>query len=785
MRSLLDHQADGIEYTLHSHGIEGNVVGGNISPRLIQFHIKLGAGVRYNRVVALADELALALGVRHCRITREGHHVKIEVPRPDPVAVRLFPLMRNLPGDLPPNSPILGLDENGVPLLIRVDAPDIGHILVSGASGSGKTTLARSMISSMALQNPPEYLKMLLIDIRGRAYREFNGLPNMVSDVVTDPVDAVHRMRWVLRHLEKRAEKCVNTPILVIFIDELADLVQHGGKEIEQIVRQLTEYGLDYGIHLVACTRKASSAALGAIARSNFPARIVGLTHSPEDARWGSGTNGSGADKLTGRGDFLLFARGEVTRVQAAHVNQDEMLQTVDYLTGAVQVAEPSRALPAATSQSRQIEARHQPRAVAKLHDYYAEDDGYATSREFQRTQPDAAYDDPYGEETGDNYEYDETVSNSNRHFGAAASNRYSNLPPEQMGIAERMAEYETNIRGRRRPPLVEYQYTEPEAYVEEEQETPLQQVAEPPKPAVRPVASTSRFDPNFDEVAPPRRPFQPRQPEPEPVREREEVKRPESVRQAQPAAPKSAPAYDNEQEEKVAPPRPVVQSRPTSTPNPVARPSQPAPQTRPAAPQPQARPAASSNSNSPVSPPRPASNVNAPQNRPVTSNPAPAPANNRPVAPQSQPQPQTRPAPQAQPPRPAQPQSSPQARPAVPAQRPFVAPQRPPVPAVAPRVPRPVEKPGNSNRQEMPVRQQAPTRDLWDDFLPDPEPDYSSDIDYDEARDSDADEQEQEREPELNNRITQMQSNLRMFNGRTMLNSMKPRNPNDYKISS
>src|ERR1700694_1406661 len=136
MRSLVDHQADGIEYTLHSHGIEATVEGGNISPRLIQFHIKLGPGVKFSRVASLGDELALALGAAHCRITRDGFTVKLEVPRPDPVAVQLFPLMRTMPGDLPELAPILGLDENGVPLLLKLSSPDISHILITGTTGS-------------------------------------------------------------------------------------------------------------------------------------------------------------------------------------------------------------------------------------------------------------------------------------------------------------------------------------------------------------------------------------------------------------------------------------------------------------------------------------------------------------------------------------------------------------------------------------------------------------------------------------------------------------------------
>ena len=458
MRSLLDHQADGIEYTLHSHGIEASVVGGNISPRLIQFHIKLGTGVKFNRVVSLADEIALALGVGHCRISRDGYFVKAEVPRPDPQAVKLFPLMRNLPGTIPFNSPILGLDETGVPLMVRLNSPDVAHILVSGTTGSGKTILARSMIASLALQTPPEQLRLLLIDPKGRGYRDFNGLPHLVCPVVTDPLDGLHRLKWAVRHMEKRDEKGISSPLLVIFIDELADLIMVGGKDMEMQIARLTQRGREAGIHIVGCTQKPSANVIGGIAKSNFPTRLVGRVVSPEDARVASGVAGSGAEKLLGRGDFLLFTNGEVNRVQGAFISQEEMLQTVEHLIQQY----PEEVRQAAGQVSQTMTYRHQDTTPSSAPARGTR----AGTRAISRQETPTGYEDDYADEL--DFEDDDpigpipprSVAPSLRATGRAtgraadrgASSRRTRVvqPEPDQGVAERLEAYYQTIQQRR-----------------------------------------------------------------------------------------------------------------------------------------------------------------------------------------------------------------------------------------------------------------------------------------------------------------------------------------------
>ncbi|NWJ48964.1 MAG: DNA translocase FtsK [Chloroflexi bacterium] len=466
MRSLLDHQADGIEYTLHSHNIEGSVVGGNISPRLIQFHVKLASGVKYSRVTNLADEIALALGVHSCRITRDGYFVKVEVPRPDPVAVQLFPLMRTLPADLPTHSPILGLDENGVPLLVRLTSPDIAHVLISGTTGSGKTALARSMIASLALQNPPEQLRMLLIDPKSRGYKHFNGLPNLVCPVITDPTDGLHRLKWAVRHMEKRDETGVSSPVLAIFIDELADLLMVNGREMEQLVTRITQRGREAGIHLIASTQKPAASVIGGIAKSNFPTRIVGKVVSPEDARVASGVAGSGAEKLMGRGDFLLFSGNISTRLQGAYISNAEMEQTVVHLGGTLEQTRPSR-------------PKRETVVQEEYETPYVPTPNYLSRREIRtETQPAPSYRD---------YGYDE----------------------QAMGVSERFENYQQGIGKRRRVAELKAEYPRMDSnydYRDEDEE--VRTVAKPQPQPARQVDLWDEEKPQPKTVAQPPRPL-------------------------------------------------------------------------------------------------------------------------------------------------------------------------------------------------------------------------------------------------------------------------------------
>jgi S-DNA-T family DNA segregation ATPase FtsK/SpoIIIE len=329
MKRLLNFQADRIELVLASHKVPARVTGGTVTPRFVRFQILTPLGVKVRQVAGLAEEIALSLNAPHCRVYRQEGQVQVEVPRPNGRAVGLLDLCRRLaaqqPQGLPPVTAVLGLDQEGAPLLLRLPSPDVAHLLIAGTTGSGKTALVRSMVASLALLNPQRTLQLVLIDPKGRGLSPFAGLPHLLAPVVTDVDEATATLHRLVAEMERRDAQARSEPRLVVVIDELADLLFVGGKQIEQVLTRLTQRGRQAGIHLVVSTQKPTAALMGGLMKSNFPARLVGSVASAEDARIATGLAATGAERLLGQGDFLVVVKGQVTRLQAAYLDDREV----------------------------------------------------------------------------------------------------------------------------------------------------------------------------------------------------------------------------------------------------------------------------------------------------------------------------------------------------------------------------------------------------------------------------------------------------------------------------
>jgi S-DNA-T family DNA segregation ATPase FtsK/SpoIIIE len=321
-----DMQAARIESVLGAHKVPARVWQATVTPRFVRFDVTTALGTRLNKVSNLAEELAFSLGARSTRVYREGGVLHVEVPRDVPRTVDLLGLCSKL-SFIPPNCALLGVDEGGLPLLLRLDSPDVAHVLMAGTTGSGKTALLRTLLVSLAMHNHPGRLQIVLIDPKTRGLTPLAELPHVWrrQGVTHDVRQAGAVLEALVAEMGRRDVARVSLPRLVVAIDELADLLVTGGKTVADALTRLTQRGREAGIHVVAATQRPSAALVGGMMKANFPVRLVGSVASPEDAKVASGLAGTEAERLLGRGDFLLIAKGQTIRFQAAYAGSSEL----------------------------------------------------------------------------------------------------------------------------------------------------------------------------------------------------------------------------------------------------------------------------------------------------------------------------------------------------------------------------------------------------------------------------------------------------------------------------
>ncbi len=333
MRRRLEMQADRIEAVMASHRVPGRVWGGTVTPRFVRFQLTTGLGVKVNKVAQLSEEIAMSLGVPSARVYRQNGAIQVEVPLERPQGVRLSVLRQRLrPASIPPVTAVLGVDEEGTPLLLRLTSPDVVHVLVAGTTGSGKTALVRTLLLSLALYNRQGVVQLLLIDPKGRGFSPLAGLPHVLGRIAASAEEGAQALTWLVAEMERRDRERISQPAIVVAVDELADLLAVGGKAVEEALMRLAQRGREAGIHLVCATQKPAATVMSGVLKANFPVRLVGAVASADDARVAAGVAGTGAEKLLGRGDFLLVAKGETVRFQTAYASETEIAQMVTAL---------------------------------------------------------------------------------------------------------------------------------------------------------------------------------------------------------------------------------------------------------------------------------------------------------------------------------------------------------------------------------------------------------------------------------------------------------------------
>lgn len=328
-RESIEFQSDRIEAVLASHKIPIRVHGGVISPGWVRFHFTTAPSTKVSRIRGLSEEIALAIGATTVRVARDGDMLALEVPRTDKQPIRLLPLLRKVMSrsGIPPVTACLGLTQDGYPLMLRLPAPDVSHVLVAGATGSGKTELMRSLLISLAVTNRQRQLQFALIDPKSRGFGPLAFLPHLLAPIATTLESAGELLYRLVEEMDRRDRLGISSPRIVIAVDEVVDLLMMGGKPVEQALTRIAQRGREAGLHLILGAQKPASSVLGPHLKANLPVRLVGRVGSVEDARVAAGLASSGAEKLAGQGEFIAVWGGSPIHFQAAFTPGEELAE--------------------------------------------------------------------------------------------------------------------------------------------------------------------------------------------------------------------------------------------------------------------------------------------------------------------------------------------------------------------------------------------------------------------------------------------------------------------------
>jgi len=232
-------------------------------------------------------------------------------------AVGLIDLLDEV-GPLPPVTACLGRAEDGGPLLLRLPSPEAAHVLVAGSGSASTGGLMRAIAMSLALRNRQAWVQIVLVELRGQSFAPLAALPHLLLPLVQDAARATDTLEWLVELAQARRERKEVLPRIIVFVDELGDLLNGGGQPAEAALNRLLQHGHEAGIHLVAGAQRPAAPAVSSLLRGHFPVRLVGRMTSADDARAASGRVSSGAEQLRGRSEFMAVAGGRTTRFLAA-----------------------------------------------------------------------------------------------------------------------------------------------------------------------------------------------------------------------------------------------------------------------------------------------------------------------------------------------------------------------------------------------------------------------------------------------------------------------------------
>ncbi len=331
-----------LENVFQDFNIEIQVVNVRLGPVVTLFEILPAAGIKINTIINLADDISRSMGVGAVRISQiyGTQYLGVEVPNDERETVTIRELLSNENfKNTSSKIPIcIGKDISGN--IEVIDLSKTPHLLVAGTTGSGKSVFINTLLASILYKFSPKDLRLILIDPKMLELSVYNDIAHLLTPVVTEPKKAILALKWVCKEMERRyslmneentrslegynAKSIEKLPYIVVFIDEMADLMMTAGKEVEHYVQRLAQMARACGIHLVMATQRPSVDIITGSIKANFPSRISFQVASKYDSRTVLGE--IGAEQLLGNGDMLMSKNGgNIIRYQSAFISDNEV----------------------------------------------------------------------------------------------------------------------------------------------------------------------------------------------------------------------------------------------------------------------------------------------------------------------------------------------------------------------------------------------------------------------------------------------------------------------------
>ncbi|MBI2705098.1 MAG: DNA translocase FtsK 4TM domain-containing protein [Actinobacteria bacterium] len=361
-RILVEQQGRTLESALAEHGVETRLVGMVVGPTVTRFELELGPGVKVARVTSLHKDIAYAMASPDVRILAPipgRQAIGVEVPNVQRQVVALGDLLASSEAKRAkhPLEVAVGRDINGKSVLANL--AKMPHILIAGATGAGKSSCINSLISSILMRSTPDQVRMILVDPKRVELGQYNRLPHLLTQVVTNPKKAANALSWAVKEMERRydllsevgvrdidgynaaydrgdfepgpgedpdtARQFDRLPFILVVVDELNDLMMVAARDVEDAICRIAQMARAVGIHLVIATQRPSVNVITGVIKANIPARLAFAVSSVADSR--VILDQGGAERLVGKGDMLLLDQTSSVpqRLQGAWVSEKEV----------------------------------------------------------------------------------------------------------------------------------------------------------------------------------------------------------------------------------------------------------------------------------------------------------------------------------------------------------------------------------------------------------------------------------------------------------------------------